>query len=150
MKVRTGFVSNSSSSSYLVIIPKEKRAEVESKMDPVALAVIERIGWQEIENFMGQELLKMEWVTGNYAWPEIYSDNMFDRIKELCEERKVNLYKLVGLREECFDTEEPDEDAMEDLMDAIDDELGDTICGLEKEIYEAAGEGYCIVHTSDF
>ncbi len=68
MKIRSGFVSNSSSSSFVVVAPKAIVEEVLNTLRPYERAVAEHVRGGT-KNFMGQEVNVFQGMTGNYdSW----------------------------------------------------------------------------------
>jgi hypothetical protein len=67
MKVRTGFVSNSSSSSYVIFVKKADFDTVMSEKD-----LLNYISPENIQAF-GMDLVKIGYVSGNYSSFEDYS-----------------------------------------------------------------------------
>lgn len=90
MKIRTGFVSNSSSSSFVALMSKEKYDELISKMDdPLHRAVVEELSSET--TFMGKECVKYSYMSGNYSYLEYMSEaDIFERAAELAEEMGVD------------------------------------------------------------
>ena len=75
MKIRSGFVSNSSSSSYLLIVPKETHEEVYPLLNPYCQETINYI----IEGpltILGQECYVLNWWSGNINTFEDWSPNV--------------------------------------------------------------------------
>jgi hypothetical protein len=63
MKVRNGFVSNSSSSSFIIIIPSENFKEITSKMESIEAKIIEDIASNE--KVIGVDAKVVKYVSGN-------------------------------------------------------------------------------------
>jgi len=53
MKIRNGFVSNSSSSSFILLVTKELHEKLKEELDPFVIAVVEAMG--EETKFFGKE-----------------------------------------------------------------------------------------------
>jgi hypothetical protein len=79
-------VSNSSTSSYVLLVSQEAFEIMKSEMDPMELAVAESL--LETSSFMGHKCLCAQWSTGNYSTFE-YMDTspIFERAKEIAKER---------------------------------------------------------------
>jgi hypothetical protein len=63
MKIRNGFVSNSSSSSFIIIIPSENFKEITSKMESIEAKIIEDIASNE--KVIGVDAKVVKYVAGN-------------------------------------------------------------------------------------
>ena len=66
MKIRQGFVSNSSSSSFFVLISKEKHEQLLAQMHPYVASVLKALGAQQIK-FLGHECLGFSYMIGEYG-----------------------------------------------------------------------------------
>jgi hypothetical protein len=65
MKTRIGFVSNSSSSSYLLIVPKEAHEQVCSTFDEKEIEVLDYVSKSVM--VLGQEAVCLAWSSGNMS-----------------------------------------------------------------------------------
>ena len=89
MKVRHGFVSNSSSSSYTIITTKAIHDEVMATLSQFEQEVIKRLG-VETQKFLGQDVVSIGCTSGNYSSFE-YMDlpsKLFDEMNEALPEDK--------------------------------------------------------------
>jgi len=69
MKIRTGFVSNSSSSSFVAVVDKEAYEQMKSTLGPMALAVLEELGVGQTKAF-GRDCVIYEVMHGNHSWTD--------------------------------------------------------------------------------
>lgn len=81
MKIRSGFVSNSSTSSFLIITTKEKVDKLLFGSDDTTRKLVESI-IKNIKAF-GQELVLLHWSEGNrntldYDWENIKFDEEYE------------------------------------------------------------------------
>lgn len=66
MKTRAGFVSNSSTSSYVLILKKADFKAVVKAANPLARAIVKQI--QVDDDKFGEEAVKvLSWLSGNYS-----------------------------------------------------------------------------------
>lgn len=92
MKVRKGFVSNSSSSSFIVLITKEAYDEIIKDIDPFAQAVVEQLSGKT--QFLGTECVSYNHTSGNYTDFEWLSkDKCIKRAKEIAKETGKEFYE---------------------------------------------------------
>ncbi len=91
MKIRTGFVSNSSSSSFVALFPADKFEEMKAELSPVELATVEEVGFDK-KTFNGIECVVFGYTSGNYSTVE-YLDrkSISARAAEIAKERGVEL-----------------------------------------------------------
>ena len=85
MKIRNGFVSNSSSSSFLILLTKEAYDEVISGVGPLTQAVVEQLSGKA--SFLGTECVSYNHTDGNYddfEW--LHKSECVERAKEIAEE----------------------------------------------------------------
>jgi hypothetical protein len=68
MKVRLGFVSNSSSSSFIALMRKQDYNTVISNLSPLAAAVAKHLSGNV--KFCGQDHVRIAYISGNYSWDE--------------------------------------------------------------------------------
>jgi hypothetical protein len=91
MKIRTGFVSNSSSSSFVLFVSKEHYEEVKKNSDALDVEIIEHMKDEDSQTLFGKELIVFtdfcdmggnnrldDFTTEN----EIDSDNFWDIVHE--------------------------------------------------------------------
>jgi hypothetical protein len=91
MKIRSGFVSNSSSSSFLAIIKKDDYEKILKDLGPLAQATIEYTGASN-KKFAGQDCILHYHITGNYnSFEGANVENIRNRAQELAREQKVSL-----------------------------------------------------------
>ena len=82
MKIRTGFVSNSSSSSFLLLITKEAHDKILENSNEVNKILINHIMGEPF-NLAGQEFLGMSTMSGNCASDfDPFEDLDLDKIEE--------------------------------------------------------------------
>lgn len=77
MKIRTGFVSNSSSSSFCLFASKEAFTKALQSCSDVEKRIISE--FTEQKKFMGKEIWKYSYLSGNYG------DYYTDRVREIAE-----------------------------------------------------------------
>jgi hypothetical protein len=66
MKIRAGFVTNSSSTSYTIIIEKEYFDEVLTKVHPYVKALFKALAEDaEVTNAFGRKVITLQWMSGN-------------------------------------------------------------------------------------
>ena len=91
MKIRSGFVSNSSSSSFMAILTKEDYEAVLSRLTAVEAAIAEQAEIST-QKFMGQDCVVHYHVSGNYSTLEdVSSTAVADRAREIAAARGGNL-----------------------------------------------------------
>jgi len=79
MKIRNGFVSNSSTSSFIIILSKEKYNKLLTEVDSYQKAVLEELGFEE-DTILGQRAVIITGSKGNYSsFKDIVVDeNLYD------------------------------------------------------------------------
>jgi hypothetical protein len=88
VKVRSGFVSNSSSSSFIALFPAEEYEKIRKELSPTTVGVVEAIGLEKT-NFMGIDCLKFGYISGNYSTLEYIDKNEIkEKAEEVIEDRK--------------------------------------------------------------
>ena len=120
MKVRHGFVSNSSTSSYIIIIPTDRFEEVISKMKPIQGKIVRDI--VQDEKVLGLKSKVLNYCSGN--------DNTLD-IYELTYELQLELEKEIGM------TIEEDRDPFDDILYDAVDKYGDLVKKHAKGYYRS-------------
>jgi len=66
MKIRSGFVTNSSSTSYTVVIEKDYFDEVLKKVHPYVTAMFKALTkGQKAQTFLGKKVITLSWMSGN-------------------------------------------------------------------------------------
>ena len=65
MKIRKGFVSNSSSSSFILMIPKESFKEWEESLSKIEKELLETAGYQEEKTILGIECIEISRALGH-------------------------------------------------------------------------------------
>jgi len=86
MKIRNGFVSNSSSSSYIVIADKKATDEIKNNLDPIELAILDVL--YESSKILGIDCYSFSWMDGEAGeYMSDVADNVMERAKEIYEEK---------------------------------------------------------------
>jgi len=87
MKIRNGFVSNSSSSSFILIIPENKYEDWYNSLSTISKEVIDNIGDKITREVLGQQVVMISKAMGhdeymfenvNIDFTDIY--NLWDKI----------------------------------------------------------------------
>ena len=101
MKIRNGFVSNSSSSSFVLIVKKEDFDKVYGQLKKKEKKVIDHIDSETINAF-DNTLIKMIWQQSNEGSSSFYNFNFDDKNIDVLEnweeiqEAEDIMYKIVG------------------------------------------------------
>lgn len=112
MKIRQGFVSNSSSSSFLMLVDREQHEEALRKLTRLHKEVVEYVTKKEIELF-GHKVLVLGWVSGNYSSLEDFS---------VTDEAKEEVLKIIRNEEgDDFEEDCDDDYVSEAIYDSLDE-----------------------------
>jgi hypothetical protein len=80
MKIRSGFVSNSSSSSYVIVIEKSVFDNLLTQLSELQRDILAflsgREGNENSQTFMGQKVVTIQYTEGNYSTLEDYAPGM--------------------------------------------------------------------------
>lgn len=79
MKVRTGFVSNSSTSSYVLVVPKKNFEKVLKNSNELTKELIKKLGIHKFKKAFGKELCVLYWLEGNSNIVDFLDDTNFVR-----------------------------------------------------------------------
>lgn len=91
MKTRTGFVSNSSASSFIVITTRENWKKVSKNLHPMALDVAKGLKQSKGDEFLGQEVVSFGIASGHdYHWAEDWEPSCPDDAKDSIPEEWKN------------------------------------------------------------
>ena len=89
MKIRQGFVSNSSSSSFVIVMTKEQEVEWKDKLNLYEKQMLESddvyLGREE-KIFAGKDVIIYSGTTGNYCFYGEWSPELADEDKALSDE----------------------------------------------------------------
>lgn len=131
MKIRFGFVSNSSSSSFLAILPKEDYDKIVKSLGPVGQAILEKVGTEK-KKFAGKECVLHYHVTGNYSTFECMDGGaVIDRAQELAAEQGVSL---------------PSEYDDEQCVDFLWEDLYEILSKFEEQVHKLEKNGNAVTH----
>ena len=83
MKYRGGFVSNSSSSSFVFVATKEAYDDVMSKEDPLTQAILSAV--MTSDKVFGRDCMIYEDCSSDYWWDELDYDGIIKNAKEIAE-----------------------------------------------------------------
>lgn len=87
MKIRQGFVSNSSSSSFVMVVAKKAYDEVVAGLDPLDQAILEFV--MEQGNVLGQKCMIYGDCSSDYWWDNININDIVNRAKEIAGDKPV-------------------------------------------------------------
>ena len=126
MKIRSGFVSNSSSSSFLAIIKRDDYDKIIKSLSPIGQSLLEYVGWTK-KGFAGHDCVLIYYVTGNYSSFECMDGGaVIDRAQEIADNRGVEL-------PDDYDDEEQRADFLYEDLYQILDKFKEQIAVLEKK-----------------
>lgn len=104
MKIRQGFVTNSSSSSYVVVIEKDYFDEQVKKLSPYLKAVCKALKNNDNitkQKFMGKDIMVLTYTSGNYSTMEDldvdYAPKNEDEEEEIQETKYEAIDKIIEL-----------------------------------------------------
>jgi len=91
MKIRTGFVSNSSSSSFVAFLPEKDFNDIRNSLSILDAAVVSTVGIKR-QQFLGSDCVSFGFVSGNYSTLEYTSDSeIMKYAEEIANERGETL-----------------------------------------------------------
>jgi len=114
MKIRNGFVSNSSTSSFVLIMSKASFEESFAKMDDYQKEVIDQLGYSE-DKFLGNDIVVVSGCNGNRS-----SFEYMEGFKTGIGMNETEFYETFGYDqypEEAFDAIEWPEDMILETVD---------------------------------
>lgn len=113
MKIRPGFVSNSSSSSFVMVIVKRAYDLAIANEDPLTKAILEAVMHEDI--VLGRKCMTYGDCSSDCWWDEVDADKIIERAKEIADGRLVTA---------CPDAPTDPDDLDEFLKDVVSDSLG--------------------------
>jgi len=114
MKIRNGFVSNSSSSSFVLVVRKNEYDKVKNACDPLYQIVMDAV--MSPTNIFGNECMEFSSNSGDYQYDYIDLDEMVEKVKALAIKQG-----RPASSDEYFPTAQDEQDDW--LRDAISDGL---------------------------
>jgi len=90
MKVRSGFVSNSSSSSFVLLVEKEAYDLAVANEDPITKAILEAVMGKD--TVLGRECMTYGDCSSDYWWDEVNVNEVVERAKEIAGDDPVTTY----------------------------------------------------------
>ena len=131
MKIRSGFVSNSSSSSFVALIPKAEWADIMMKNRSI---IAQAVAGQLTSNvqFCGMDLIEFSFIEGNHDTFDGSYESLAEDATRLAEEQNT-IIPDEDLEEDTF--QELVHDARSELQEAIEDlgKRGDRVYITEEE-----------------
>lgn len=144
MRLREGFVSNSSSSSFLVLITKTNYQRFVKKLDPASKLISEHL--KEEDKVLGKEAVKFSYVSdsqGNDSWNYTLEDaDIAEELKNLANDSGLDLISIYNANLPDINDDDYEMEYEDFIQDVIDDSLDNFKASLNK----LAEEGKAWIH----
>ena len=129
MKIRNGFVSNSSSSSFVALLSAKDFKTIEDSLDILDAAVVCAVGVEQ-KHFLGNDCVSFGYVSGNYSTLEYTSDNeIMEHARRIATERG--------------------EELQDDIEERISEEKWDSLSTCKSKILSLSIDKY-FIHSEEF
>jgi hypothetical protein len=91
MKIRSGFVSNSSSSSFVALLSAKDFEAIKDSLSILDAAVVSAVGVEQ-KQFLGNDCVSFGYISGNYSTLEnMGNDEIMDHAQKIANERGESL-----------------------------------------------------------
>ena len=140
MKIRNGFVSNSSSSSYLILITKDDYDKMLGDLTDLEKMVLKELPSSSVKAF-GMSMKTIEWTSGNY---DTFEDMSFSKFKSAIPKKtKKEEKSKSGVHATCGNSDTNYESLEEE------DDICDLVYEARGAIEEKAKKHGAFIHSTD-